>query len=138
MASLGGSLTGEIVGGGKYSKMIKAKNSRGSKCRDKGTGRFVKCPDEGLGVDAGVGTSSCFCPQRGISFSAYIVGHASAGFPFFGGASAEFEYPIYPEVKMPSLVFEKSKGIVGVEVGIGIKGSFAAILDTGSAVTLDI
>ena len=139
MLSFSGVLTGEVVAGTAYKGKIKAKNSRGSRCSDRKTGRYVKCPNEGWGdgsiIIGDFISDSETCPEPGIDFNASINGSVSAG-AFFGGISASFDFPIYPKVEVPELSFGYTQGIAGFEMTIGVSGSLVAVIADGETLNL--
>ncbi|MGN0834757.1 MAG: RHS repeat-associated core domain-containing protein [Candidatus Spyradosoma sp.] len=138
MISLGGEISIEAVTGSAFKGKVRVKNSRGSKCRDRKTGRFVKCPEDGKGGGVAVGDfigDSKECPKSTFYFQASIVGTFSVGVGLIGG-SGGFDFPIYPKVSVPDLNIGYSYGTVGAEVTLGVKGEFRAVLWEGDSVSI--
>ena len=140
MLSLAGTLTGEAVTGKAFKGKVRARNSKGSKCRDKKTGRFVKCPENGWTQGIVVGDfieDPDVCPVPYVGFSASIVGNVTAG-AYVAGVTAEFDFPIYPNIEVPSLSFGYSKGTAGFEVSLGVSGELFAVIYENETVNLSI
>ena len=134
--SVNGSVTVALAAGTQYKGKVRAKNSKGSKCRDSKTGRFVKCPTGGWGAGASVDNEyeapdyfdEC---ETGFQFYLAIVGTFSWGVPMFGGGELSFEKTLYPKVENSTFEYGETSDLVGLEATIGGKGGLIGQFDAG-------
>lgn len=119
------SITAEIVGGGAFKGLKNAKNSRGSKWKDK-KGRFAKGPKKGDTDKSGTIQAAELspCPKKGCigKVSGFIKGSAGA---YIIGVRGQLSFPIYPKFKKPSFDWSAGTGIVGVEISAGATGEIS-------------
>ena len=143
MISIDGTLSVAAVSGTDFRGLVKAKKSKGSKCRGS-KGRFVTCPKNGFAPNfgqelAGTENNPPILPEceSGFYFHAEFYGTVTAGAPWIGGLSGGFVWPIYPKLaKIPDASLGYDPLARGLEVEVGIRGGLIAQFEVGSSIDI--
>ena len=145
MVSVTGGLTIAAAVGAEFHGVVRAKNSRGSKCYDAKRKRYVKCGggwESGISVDiistnnnSDLGLDEC---ETGIQWFVAIVGSVTAGLPLAGGFSGKVYWPLYPASKVPDAGLSYDSSAVGMEATLGVQGGLIAQFEAGKYVEVPI